>query len=235
MTKQTAPFFPFPDDINKQMEQRNNQIRKQMDIELRERFKEIIQPSFLIKMKYYIMESSEFNEIVREKYDPMGYIQRFDIDWVTVEDVCKHIVGIHNYNMLGEKNPSEFEDETRKGKPYMEKLKQQVLDNIKFREFGRCTSINKYYPYGYYPYLHAIRVTINFLLIQICRVYSESYDKVSEKEKLRIRTSSDIYRRAKGILGLVDDNCTDACYGICRQIIELYAQYDVLMKYPMVG
>lgn len=235
MKKQNIPFLPFglpdPNLLNKQMEQMNNQIRKQMDDELRKQYKGIIQPSFLIKMKYYIMNSSEFMAMVREKYDPMGWIPRYDTDWVTVDDVCKNITFIHQYNMSGEKNPTDFEDETRNGRAYFEKLKKQVLDNVKFRELG-SESFSRYYSVGYYPYLYALRVTINFFSIELDKVLATRFNNTKGIERFRLRTISDIYRRARGILGLMEDDCTDACYGICRQIIEFYTQYSILIRYP---
>lgn len=235
MKKQNNLAFPFglpdPKLLNKQMEQMNSHFRKLIDETVRMNFKGIIQPSFLVKMKYYIMESPEFLEIVKQKYDPMGFLQRFDTDLVTVEDVCKNIAYIHQYNMSIEKAPSDFEDETRSGRIYFGKLKKQVLDNIKFRELGSST-FSKHYSVGYYPYLYALRVAVHFFSLELDKVLATHFNTANGIERFRLRTISDIFRRARGILGLMDDDCTDACYGICRQIIEFYAQYSILVRYP---
>lgn len=242
MKKQNTIPFPFalpnPNLLYKQMEQINKNMKKLVDETIRTSFRGIIQPSFLVKMKYYIMNSSEFLSIAKEKYDPMGVIgnnpfgiQSFDTDLVTVEDVCKNIAYIHQYNMSIEKNPSDFEDETRGGRTYFEKLKKQVLENIKFRELGSST-FSKHYSFGYYPYLYALRVTVHFFSIELDKILGVHFANATGLERFRLRTISDIFRRARGILGLMDDDCTDACYGICRQIIEFYAQYSILIRYP---
>lgn len=235
MKKQNNLAFPFglpdPKLLNKQMEQINSNFRKLIDETVRMSFKGIIQPSFLIKMKYYIMESTEFLEIVKQKYDPMGFIQRFDTDLLTVEDVCKNITYIHQYNMSIEKNPSEFEDETRNGRAYFEKLKKQVLDNIRLRELGSAT-FSKHYSVGYYPFLYALRVAVHFFSLELDKVLAAHFNTANGIERFRLRTISDIFRRARGILGLMDDNCTDACYSICRQIIEFNTHYTILVKFP---
>ncbi|MDE5617323.1 MAG: hypothetical protein K2I36_00525 [Ureaplasma sp.] len=242
MKKQNTTLFPFalpdPNLLYKQMEQINKNMKKLVDETIRTSFRGIIQPSFLVKMKYFIMNSQEFLAIAKSKYDPMGVIgnnpfgiQCFDMDLVTVEDVCKNIAFIHQYNMTIEKNPSDFEDETREGRAYFEKLKRQVLENINFREFGSST-FSKHYTVGFYPYLYALRVTVHFLSVELDKVLATHFNNATGIERFRLRTISDIFRRARGILGLMDDDCTDACYGICRQIIEFYAQYSILIRYP---
>ena len=220
-----SPFF------KKQFEQGYSYIKKKLDETVRITFKNIIQPSFLIKMKYYIMNSKEFSMIAEQKYNPMGIYQNLEIDFVTVEDVCKNIAFIHQYNMSIEKTPGDFEDETRNGKKYYDKLKQQVIDNIKFKEFGSATFSN-HYSVGYYPYLYALRVTVNFFSLELDKVLSTHFKTANAIEKFQLRTISDIFRRARGILGLMDDNCTDACYSICRQIIEFNTHYTILLRFP---
>lgn len=225
------PFaLPDPRTLQKQVEQMNNRFIKLIDKTARMNFKNIINPSFLIKMKYKIMNSEEFISMSK-KYDPIGMYQNLNMDLVTVEDVCKNIAFIHQYNMSVQKNPKDFEDETRYGKTYFEKLKYQVLDNIRFREYGSATYSN-HYSVGYYPYLYALRVAVNFFSFELDKILATNFNNSSVADRFRLRTISDIFRRARGILGLMDDDCTDACYGICRQIIEFYAQYSILVRYP---
>lgn len=233
MKNKNLPFpfgLPDPKVLNKQVEEINKNIIKVIDGTVRAKFKNIIQPSFLIKMKYKIMNSEEFISM-RQKYDPMGMYQNLNMDLVTVEDVCKNISFIHQYNMSVQKSPNEYEDETCNGKTYFEKLKKQVLDNIRFREYGSATYSNNY-SVGYYPYLYALRVVVNFFSFELNKILATKFYNSYGVDGFRLRTISDIFRRARGILGLMDDDCTDACYGICRQIIEFYAQYSILVRYP---
>ena len=102
-------MFKNKNFFNKQIEQMYDDIKKKIDETIRVSFKNIIQPSFLIKMKYRIMNSEEFLSIAKQKYDPIGMYQNLEIDLVTVEDVCKNIAYIHQYNMSIVKNPRDFE------------------------------------------------------------------------------------------------------------------------------
>lgn len=229
--KMAFPFaLPDPRILQKQVNQMNNHFIKLIDETVRMSFKNIINPSFLIKMKYKIMNSEEFISMSK-KYDPIGIYQNLSLDLVTVEDVCKNIAFIHQYNMSIQKNPNDFEDETRYGKTYFEKIKYQVLDNIRFREYGSA-SYSNHYSVGYYPYLYALRVVVNFFSVELAKVIDHNFDKADGFERFRLRTISDIFRRASGILGLMEDNCTDACYGICRQIIEFNTHYKILVRFP---
>lgn len=229
--KMSFPFaLPDPRILQKQVNQMNNHFIKLIDETVRMSFKNIINPSFLIKMKYKIMNSEEFISMSK-KYDPIGMYQNLSMDLAIVEDVCKNIAFIHQYNMSIQKSPNDFEDETRYGKTYFEKIKYQVLDNIRFREYGSA-SYSNHYSVGYYPYLYALRVAVNFFSIELDKILAKNFNNSSGADRFRLRTISDIFRRARGILGLMDDDCTDACYGICRQIIEFYAQYSILVRYP---
>ncbi len=224
-------MFKNKNFFNKQIEQMYDDIKKKIDETIRVSFKNIIQPSFLIKMKYRIMNSEEFLSIAKQKYDPIGMYQNLEIDLVTVEDVCKNIAYIHQYNMSIVKNPRDFEEESLNGREYFEKLKKQVIDNIKFRKLGSET-FSAHYSFGYYPYLYALRVVVHFFSLELEKVIAIHFNTANGIERFRLRTISDIFRRTRGILGLMDDDCTDACYGICRQIIEFNTHYKILVRFP---
>ncbi len=225
--------LPFPMELEKKKMQ--NQMKKMLEGAMRAKFQHVIQPSFLIKMKAKVMGSIEFSELAPKCYSSIknGIFEDYGLEIAIVEDVCSHIAYIHKYYMMEFLNKAEYENESSKeGKKYQEKLKQKVLEQIRIRNLGSA-HFGKKVTVGYYPYLYSTRVLV-FLVLDEIRKVVERIDVSSDDSliKFQLTTMVYVFKRASGILELLDSGCSDASYCICRQMIEFYTQYLIISKNP---
>ena len=235
--QKTPPMFNIQDlqSATKELDKINKSIiqvtKKQFDETIKLNYKGMIQQSFLVKMKHFIMESNEFSKVYQKEYNPLNLPNgtMFDpqCDMQIVDEVAKTIAFVHEFNMYGIQNRNEYED----NKKYQEELKQKVIEELNYRRFGLAAAGNKI-NIGLYPPLYSFRVLLSFSSMIIDKFSIENYRDFDDEDRFIFDLISNIARRCNGIVDLFDDNCIDASYGICRQIIEFFLTYKILTAHP---
>ncbi len=200
---------------------------------LRNIFGKEIKGNFLVKILYKVLESFKQGEI--NKYYPYSYSIENEIagDSDTFAfDICKHIIGCHQSNMIFVDNDKQ--KEYRESSEYEKKLVNQVIENVKLRLYGSSLFRQKQiiegdrFLYFNLPYdLFVICVRANIVLTN-CNAKEIPYYAFFSK----------IINMSLSTLSLLENNYIDNAYPICRGIIELFLIYlaissneDALEKY----
>lgn len=148
------------------------QIQRQNNRSLKELFKNDIRGSFLIDIKYRVLNA------IAEKFFELYDLRWSDERMVTgigpepEYDICKHIVGVHKANTIF--LTADEKSKIEKDENYKTKLTKQVAEQIFLRGYGSAYFRHKpimsgerfnYYPVPYVylaePYLNCMQ---NFLL-----------------------------------------------------------------------
>lgn len=196
-----------------------------------------IKQTFLNKVYYKIKDRTNcFAEILQ--YYPNANSDKVSIvvtggDCIDL-DICRHIVGIHTYNMLF------IDDYKRAGyqndSGYLNKLIEDVIDQIKIRSLG-SELFRKYKIYGnedylFYPpvyYLHAHILYLSYNVIKHKeKLVKNKKDGVNDKQIMLNDFALEILKKMSGIMALIDYDNLDSAYAILRASIELFATYIVL-------
>ena len=200
-------------------------FRKETDKALRSLFSGKIMGTFLIEMKYKVLEI-----LGNEIYNYYNF-QVSEKEMVTMDldmpdfDICRHIVGLHRSNLIFATENERLEKE--KSAEYKLSLAKKVIENIKLRNYGsiyfRKQAIMRgdNFIYFHLPYdLFVISMRINELL--------SSYKYAD----LLHHFGSAITNKSIATLTLLEDGFLDCAYPLCRGIIELYLKFLLLLQCP---
>ena len=207
-------------EITKAVEHRNNRTLKEL-------FKGYIKGSFLIDIKYRVIE--ELGEKLLTLYD--FSLQRHINDLVTPKDtnaeydICKHIVGVHRANTIFLKSEERIQKE--KDEKYKSQLINQVVEQISLRAYGSAYFREKKIVLGdqfnYYP--------VPYELFVLCmRMHSICYQKGAIGDSAYYFAK--IINKAMSALTLLEDGFLSTAYLPCRTALELYVKLLVLRNFP---
>lgn len=211
-------FFPSPDQVEKFKRMHNKQIK--------EMFRGKINRNFLIEMFYGVFEelcrTNEVSKIFNIGLDQQSIIKA-DHDSIDYE-ICRYIVGAHRSNtiFLSETELSNIQ----KNNEYKKKLKNDVLVNIRLRNYA-----------GYYFRKKQIIAGDEFIffnlphdLYALCINANLNLNKKCDYRMFYVA----IFNKALAALSLVENNFVDVAYPSCRAVIELYLKLLILKYNPNV-
>lgn len=204
--------------ITERIQRQNNRILKEL-------FRDDIRGSFLIDIKYRVLNA--IGQTLLKLYD-FSFSEEQMVtpgDSAPEYDICKHIVGVHRANMIflsAEKRSKKEKDEN-----YKVQLTRQVSEQVFLRSYGSAYFRHKAVMLGerfiYYP--------VPYDLFVLCmRMNYEIYHK-------GIKTQSAYYfakiiNKAMSALSLLEDNFLGTAYLPCRTILELYTKLFVMRAFP---
>ena len=212
------PFNISQNDINKFVEN----FKKNDDKALRNIFGKKIKESFLIDIKYKVLDllSIDIGNYYKLKASIEDSISNSitNIDY----DICNHIVGLHRSNMIFLSDDEKAKKQ--KSIEYKNQLANEVLNNIKLRSYGSSFFRNKPISEGdNFLYFH-----LPYDLFVICLRMNELLSSY-KKNELFYSFCSKISNNGIAALSLLEDNFLDNVYPICRSNIEFYLELLVLL------
>ena len=208
----------LPKNVVEQIQRKNNRSLKDL-------FKNDIRGSFLIEMKYRVL--NELGE---------SFFTLYDFSWsdehmVTGNgpepeyDICKHIVGVHRSNTIF--FTPEEKSRIEKDENYKVKLTQQVAEQIFLRNYGSAYFRHKAIMLGerfnYYP--------VPYKLFVLCMKMNHMIYLKGAKTQSAYYFAK-ITNKAISALSLLEDNFLGTAYLPCRTVLELYAKLLVMRVYP---
>lgn len=214
-------------ELNPSKYQNQKQFIKDTDKVLRELFKGEIKGNFLIKIYHEVSNKLGVNGLI--KYYPLTLTMENSITGNTSNpefEICKHIVGLHKSNMIF------VSDEERIKKQndikYQNQLVNEVVDQIKLNKYGASFFRKRQIFDGdRFLYFH-----VPYDLFVMCTRINEILTQESNKNVNFYSFYAKISNVGLSALSLLEDNFLDNTYPICRNIIELYVEFIVLLSCP---
>ena len=194
------------------------------DQALKRIFGRYIKGTFLIKMKYLVIQ--KFPDFF--KY----YDMRIDMVKLMVGnelfefDLCRTIVGCHSCNIIFLSDNERVALE--RDRDYQNRLADNVIENIKLRGYGSVFFRKEPIMQGELFLSHNVPYNMFVLAIRMNQILRESPQNNSKYQFLY----NSISNKALACLSLLEDNFLDNCYPICRAIIELYLKLLLFKDYP---
>ena len=149
-------------------------------------------------------------------------------------DVCNQITYIHEYNMilLSPEEKSKYQTNN----DYIEKLVNQVLNQIYIRRYGSM-NFKHYELYNlqrleYYPPIYYLNALILMIGENTETYLVDLFDR--SKEEWLIAFMAAIIKKSNGIINVISGNNLDCGYSILRGIIELYITF-LCIKYSTIN
>lgn len=200
--------------------------QKTADKILKELFKDKINSSFLIKIK-----SEVFNKIAPDLFN--YYSINFDNakivtgrDETPEYDICRIIVGVHKHNSIFLTKEEIRNNE--KNYNYQQKIVDEVIEKIKFRQYGSKFFCRNQLLLGdeflYFP------VPYELFVMSV-----KSSALISEKSNPLFIHYKDIICNALSALTLLENNLLSNAYPLCRTMIELYLKACIIQKHPEIN
>ena len=203
------------------------EIEKETNKELRNLFGKYIKGSFLIDVKYLVLQS--FPDI-HKYYDLQMNAKNRILGTNAGEleyDVCRNIVGCHSSNII-------FLDETERidlerNQDYKRKLANSVIENIKLRAYGSVFFRRKPFVEGEFFISHTVPYNLFVMAIRMSEILGKK-----GKDSEYFPFYSLISNKALAVLSLLEDNMLDNCYPICRGILEVFLKLVMFRDYPEI-
>ena len=194
------------------------------DTALKRIFKGEIKESFLIKMKYRVLDllgtriTDYYNMNMEKENVISGRSENIQYD------ICRHIVGLHKSNTIF------LSDEERsakeKSEDYQKQLADEVLTNIRLRNYGSCHFRQQSIIQGD----QFICYHVPYYLFVMCSKITELI--VSNSKNKYFAHYAAISHKVLAVLTLLENNLFDSAYPICRVVIELYLKLWLLKIHP---
>ena len=213
-------FKTFKSNMEKMMAE----IEKMNTDALRNIFKNDIKESFLISILSKIKKdhpdiSKYYQNALNISLENQLQGNTDQIDY----DICNHIVGNHKFNTL-------FMSDDERGSlqrdnKYIDKLCNQVFENIKLRNYGSSFFRNKamfpgdkflYFPLGY-----------DIFVISMYLVFEIENPKVKQMHYYPFYLA--MLNQITSLLTLIENGMLTQAYPQYRNLIELYFKYEVLL------
>lgn len=193
---------------------------------IRQLFKKKINGSFLIRIK-----SEVLNKIGPDLFN--YYSMNFDNakivtgrDETPEYDICRIIVGVHKHNSIFLTKEEIRNNE--KNYNYQQKIVDEVIEKIKFRQYGskffRRNQLLLGDEFLYFPVPYELFV-----------MYVKSSALISEESNPLFVHYKDIIYNALSALTLLENNLLSNAYPLCRTMIELYLKASIIQKYPEIN
>lgn len=140
-------------------------------------------------------------------------------------DICKHIIGAHRANTIF--FTAEEKAKIQKNEKYKIKLTQQVIEQIRLRQYGSAFFRQQaimlgerfiYYPIPYELFVMCIKMNQVIALKEAKTPVAFCFAKITNK--------------ALSALSLLEDNFLGTAYLPCRTVLELYAKLLVMRAFP---
>ena len=200
-------------------------IQRQNNRTLKELFKDDIRGSFLIDIKYRVLNA--IGQTILSLYD-FNFSEERMVTGVGPEpeyDICKHIVGVHRANTIFLTTDEKSKKE--KDENYKIQLTKQVVEQVLLRGYGSAYFRHKAVMFGerfnYYP----VPYDLFFLCMRIN--YVIYHDGAKNPSSFYF---AKIINKAMSALTLLEDNFLGTAYLPCRTVLELYAKLLVMRAFP---
>lgn len=210
--------------MTNQMQKFYDNLFKRNNEALRNIFKKEIKPNFLIELKSKIIEKlgNELPKLfnLNPNYDN---VISGNQDLFFEFEICKHIVGVHSSYSLFLLDDERIKNE--KSDTYKEKIINEVILNLKLRNYGSSYFRNTPITYGerfiYFPIPYDLFVISNRM----------NYILATNKNNFPFLCFYiSISNKSLATLSLLEDNLFSSAYPLCRGIIELYIKLLILSK-----
>lgn len=195
---------------------------KDIDLSLRNLFRNEIKGNFLIKVYHSVINQIDINQYYHFSNSLIqqltGGSEPFSYD------ICKIIVGLH-------KSKNIFKSETEINKlqnddKYINNLTNEVIENIKLRKYGsfnfRQNQINYGDRFNYF--------SMPYDLFVICMKMNELYYLYRYEDIPFFSLLSKISNMGLSALSLLEDNFLENAYPICRNVLELFFHFLALIN-----
>lgn len=202
-------------------------ITQETNKALRHIFGNQIKGTFLIEIKEKVLHT--LGEEMFKYYDFSLSMEK-SIQGTSSEmeyDVCRHIVGIHNFNLifLGEDDRVQLE----RSSEYKDSLVRQVIENVKLRNYGsvyfrkqplmKCENFI-FYPLAYDCFVMTMRIFQILTEVKKIDIYYDFYVKMCNK--------------TLAALSLLEDGFLDNTYPTFRGVLELFVKYLLTKNIPNI-
>lgn len=200
-------------------------IQRQNNRTLKELFKDDIRGSFLIDIKYRVLNA--IGQTILSLYDFNFSEERMVTpgDSAPEYDICKHIVGVHRANTIF--LTAEEKSKKQKDENYKFQLTQQVAEQVLLRSYGSVYFRHKgimlgerfiYYPVPYELFILCMRMN-QIICLNGAKTQSSYY-------------FAKIINKSLSALSLLEDNFLGTAYLPCRTVLELYAKLLIMRAFP---
>lgn len=217
-------------------EQEKVAIKRKLEKDaLKAKFKDKIKISFMFKVLGQIAKETNNYESIRRYYPTHA---QYDVDGIlngkeNIElDLCKHITGVHTFNMLVTEEHKR--GEKQRSQKYINEIVSEVLHQVKIRKYGsigfRKNPLFGKEDYLYYPPLYNIHALLIDLIIRCDEICRNSMDMISMKNRVLNTLILHILGKSRAILSIFDYNALDSGYPLLRNVIEMYLTY-LALKY----
>ncbi|MBQ7579105.1 MAG: hypothetical protein IJT25_01045 [Clostridia bacterium] len=189
---------------------------------LKEEFSRFISGSDLIRIKSKILELLDadllkFYPSPKNLYATVCNMAE-DVDY----DICQHILGVHNFMSYGK--TLEEKNALLKNASYENKLIEEVLLNIKLREFGSANFKNK----NFFKEENLNYRTLTYDVYVFCQLLLKNIEQ-TEQEAIKLFASK-IFSNCLSMLSLIEVGDIDNAYGLLRNCLETYIELSVFCE-----
>ena len=218
---------PFKYQNQNEMSFNQKRFIKDTDKVLRDLFKGEIKGNFLIKIYHEVLNKLGIDEL--KKYYSLILTMENSIVGNTSNpefEICKYIVGLHKSNMIFVSDEEKMKKQN--DIKYQNQLINEVIDHIKLNKYGASFFRKRQIFYGdRFLYFH-----VPYDLFVMCTRINEILIQESNKNINFYSFYAKISNVGLSALSLLEDNFLDNAYPICRNIIELYVEFIMLLSCP---
>lgn len=202
------------------------EVQKETDKILKNLFKDKVNGGFLIKIKTMIFEKMNLNLLNYYQLNCNGTQIVTGRDETIEYDICRIIIGVHKHNSIFLTKEEIRNNE--KDNNYQQKIVDEVIEKIKFRQYGskffRRNQLLLGDEFLYFP------VPYELFVMSV-----KSSALISEKPNPLFVHYKDIICNALSALTLLENNLLSNAYPLCRTMIELYLKACIIQKHPEIN
>ena len=199
------------------------QINKERNRQLRERFGSFMKPNLLIKLKEEIKRSQEFQPIFQNCYDlKPKFILASGIDDLDY-DICLKLAMNYWYLTIADSN--EEKSVKNSNQEFIEQLKSKVMTECWLRPLNKDIGNEDFYTY-HTSLNYSIHSAVNYMLSFL---FNNTKQEFNFKNKdFKINTLVVMLKLVRSILLLIESDNMGSAYSLFRTLLETFCVYRVI-------
>ncbi len=199
------------------------QINKERNRQLKERFGKFMKGSLLIKLKEEIKDSQEFQPIIQNCYDlKPKFILASGIDDLDY-DICLKLAMNYWYLTLADSN--EEKSVKNSNQRFIEQLKSKVMTECWLRPLNKDIGNEDFYTY-HTSLNYSIHSAVNYMLSFLFNNTKQNFD--FKNKDFKINTLVVMLKLVRSILLLIESDNMGSAYSLFRTLIETFCVYCVI-------
>lgn len=215
------PINPF--ELKKQFDEMQafvDDVKREENAALKKMFGSKIKQNFLIEMKERILKTSEYNLLAPKVYDIYNlssYRLLIGTDNPSF-DICKHVTMIHRSNtlLLSDGERASLQNDEK----YKKKLEEQVLLQIKLRNYGEEDFTRKSLE-SFSPIIYFTNVVSNYLTYKFNDIIRTKSKKNQHNYIFKVQMIHKMIGKFRACCRMIDGRLIEEAYNPLRSLVEL--------------